>query len=145
MPVLPDVSTLFRNLERNILRRDRISKRLRQLYHRVSKEEDYVTLVEYVKSLRISRRALLKVLRELREAELYGDYIDLVETMVDYMHAVGIHIEREVLIAVSEILERSELTKEYVDEIRGVDMVELDELMRELGSTLEFIRTRARS
>lgn len=145
MPVLPDVSTLFRNLERNILRRDRISKRLKQLYHRVSKEEDYVTLVEYVKSLRISRRALLKVLRELREAELYGDYIDLVETMVDYMHAVGIHIEREVLIAVSEILERSELTKEYVDEIRSVDMVELDELMRELGNTLEFIRTRARS
>lgn len=145
MPALPDVSTLFRNLERNILRRDRISKRLKQLYHRVSKEEDYVTLVEYVKSLRISRRALLKVLRELREAELYGDYIDLVETMVDYMHAVGIHIEREVLIAVSEILERSELTKEYVDEIRSVDMVELDELMRELGNTLEFIRTRARS
>jgi hypothetical protein len=145
VPVLPDVSTLFRNLERNILRRDRISKRLKQLYHRVSKEEDYVTLVEYVKSLRISRRALLKVLRELREAELYGDYIDLVETMVDYMHAVGIHIEREVLIAVSEILERSELTKEYVDEIRSVDMVELDELMRELGNTLEFIRTRARS
>jgi hypothetical protein len=145
VPALPDVSTLFRNLERNILRRDRISKRLKQLYHRVSKEEDYVTLVEYVKSLRISRRALLKVLRELREAELYGDYIDLVETMVDYMHAVGIHIEREVLIAVSEILERSELTKEYVDEIRSVDMVELDELMRELGNTLEFIRTRARS
>jgi hypothetical protein len=145
VPVLPDVSTLFRNLERNILRRDKISKRLRQLYHRVSKEEDYVTLVEYVKSLRISRRALLKVLRELREAELYGDYIDLVETIVDYMHAVGIHIEREVLIAVSEILERSELTKEYVDEIRSVDMVELDELMRELGNTLEFIRTRARS
>jgi hypothetical protein len=144
VPVLPDVSTLFRSLERNILRRDRISRRLRQLYRRVSREEDYATLVEYVKSLRTSRRALLKVLRELREVELYGDYADLVETMVDYMHAVGVHIEREVLIAVAEVLERSESTKGYVDEIKRVDMAELDELTHELGSTLEFIRARAR-
>gem|GEM_PF-981956 len=142
---LPDVSTLFRDLESNVLRRDRISRRLRQLYQRASREEDYVTIVEHVKSLRISRKALLRVLRKLREVELYGEYVDLVETIVGYVHAVGIHIEKEVLIEVTEVLERSGSAKEYVDEIRRVDMVEIDELMRELESTLEAIKARATS
>jgi len=142
---MPDVNTLFRDLESNVLRRDRISRRLRQLYQRASKEEDYTTMVEHVRSLRTSRRALLRVLRELREVELYGEYVDMVETIVGYVHAVGIHIERELLTAVSEVLERCGSAREYVDEIRRVDMVELDELMRELESTLEAIKARAQS
>ncbi len=137
------MSTLFRDLESKVLRRDRVSRRLKHLYQRASREEDYATIVEHVKSLRTSRRALLRVLKELRKVELYGEYIDLVETIVDYVHAVGIQIEKEVLIEVTEVLERSGSAKEYVDEIRRVDMVEIDELIRELESTLEAIKARA--
>jgi len=145
VPELSDVSTLFRDLENNVLRRDRISRRLRHLYQRASKDEDYTAIVEHVKSLRASRRALLRVLRELRKVELYGEYVDLVETIVGYVYAVGIHIEKELLAAVSEVLEKGRSTKEYVDEIRKVDMAELEELTRELESTLKAIKARAQS
>ncbi len=140
-----DVTTLYRDLENNVLKRDRASRRLRRTCGKSFKEEDLAKVVDQVKLLRTSRRTLSRILSELRELESYGDLEEPLETLIEYMLVVGVHVEREVLLGAAEVLGRSQSTKNYAEEIYSVDVAEIDRLLEDLRATYTAIKGRSKA
>lgn len=140
-----DLVTLYKDLESNVLRRDRASRRLRKSCGRSPKEEDLAKLVDQVKLLRTSRRALSRILSELRGLESYGDLEEPLATLIEYMLVVGVHVEREVLLGAAEVLGRSQSTKGYAEEIYSIDVAEIDRLVEDLRATYAAIKARSRA
>lgn len=142
MVFLVDIAILYRNLESNVLRRDRIGRKLRKSCGRSSGEKELSTVVDQVKSLRTSRRALFKILSRLRELESFEGFEEPLSTIIEYMLAVGVHIEREILIDVAELLRKYESTKTYAEEIYGTDVVEVEKLSEDLKTTYAVLKAR---
>lgn len=140
-----DVITLYRNLESNILRRDTIGKKLKRSCSKPLKNEELLKVLEQVKLLRSSRKALTKILSKLREYENFEGVEEPLTTIIEYMYAVGVHVEREVLLSVAEILKKHQSTKDYAEEILNVDMAEIDKLSEDLKATYATIRSRLRT
>lgn len=138
-----DMTTLYRNLESNVLRRDMIGRRLRRKFGKSLSEEDLVKIVDQVKLLRSSRRALVRILGKLRECEGFEGFEEPLTTIIEYMYTVGVYVEKEILQNVAELLSKHQDTKGYADEILGVDMVEIDKLSEDLKATYSFIRSRS--
>ncbi len=137
-----DIAVLYRNLENNILRRDRISKKLRRSCRKAYTEEDLNNIVEQVKALRTSRKALRKILVYIREAGNYEGFEEPLVTILEYMLMVGVHMEREVLQGTSRVLRKHKNTEQYADEIDRVDMEEIEVLGKELEVTYSIIKSR---
>lgn len=137
-----DIAALYRNLESNILRRDRISKKLRRSCGKAYTEEDLNNIVEQVKALRTSRKALRKILMYIREVNSYEGFEEPLVTILEYMLMVGIHIEREVLQDTSRVLRKHKNTEQYADEIDKIDMGEIEILRKELEVTYSVVKSR---
>ena len=138
-----DVATLYKNLENNILRRDRLGKRLRRSCRRATTEEELREVVEGVKALRTSRKALIRVLGLLRGMDSFGGFEEYLITIIEYMSLAGVHIERDVLLDVAGLLKRHRSTEQYAEEILNIDMVEIERLAEDLRATLEVIKARS--
>lgn len=138
-----DMTTLYRNLESNILRRDMIGRKLRRRFGKSLSEEDLIEVVDQVKLLRSSRRALVRILGKLRECESFEGFEEPLTTIIEYMCTVGVYIEKEVLQGVAELLRKHQSTKGYADEIFSIDMVEIDKLSEDLKATYAVIRSRS--
>jgi hypothetical protein len=138
-----DMATLYKNLENNILRRDRINKRLRRNCRRARTEEDLGKVVEQVKALRTSRKALRKILGYIREIDDYRGFEESLVTILEYMLMVGVHIEREVLQNTSRVLRKHKSTEQYAEEIDNIDMSEIEMLGKELEDTYSAIVSRS--
>lgn len=137
-----DAATLYRNLESNVLRRDRIGKRLKKSCSRSLKEEDLTKVVDQVRLLRTSRRALSKILSRLREIESFEGLEEPLSTIIEYMFTAGVFIEKEVLVNVAEVLSKNQYTKNYAEEIFNIDVVEIDKLSEDLKATYAVIKAR---
>ncbi len=140
-----EAAALYKSLESNVLRRDRASRRLRRSCGRPLGEGDLAKVVDQVKLLRTSRRALSRILGKLRELESYEGFEEPLATLVEYMFAVGAYLEREALLGAAEVLGRSQSTKSYAEEIHSIDVVEIDRLLEELRATHATIRARSRA
>jgi len=138
-----DMATLYKNLENNILRRDRINKRLRRSCRRARTEEDLGKVVEQVKALRTSRKALRKILGYIREIDDYRGFEESLVTILEYILMVGVHIEREVLQNTSRVLRKHKSTEQYAEEIDNIDMSEIEMLGKELEDTYSAIVSRS--
>ncbi|MCX8208628.1 MAG: hypothetical protein N3G79_03155 [Sulfolobales archaeon] len=137
-----DIAVLYRNLESNVLRRDRIGRTLRRNCGRALREEELGIIVNQIKSLRTSRRALIKILSKLRELESFEGFEEPLSTIIEYMIVVGVHIEKEVLFDAAELLKKYESTKTYAKEICDTDVVEVEKLLEDLKATYTAIKAR---
>lgn len=140
-----DVKTLYRNLETNVLRRDTISKKLKKSCGKSLKDEDIVKILDQVKLLRTSRKSLARILSKLREYESFEGFEEPLTTIIEYMYAVGVHVEKEILLSVAELLGKHQSTKSYADEILNIDIVEIEKLSEDLRTTYTVIRARLKT
>ncbi|MEM1623135.1 MAG: hypothetical protein QXZ60_03705 [Sulfolobales archaeon] len=140
-----DVKTLYRNLESNVLRRDAISKKLKKSCCKPLKDEDVTKILDQVKLLRTSRKSLTRILSKLREYESFEGFEEPLTTIIEYMYVVGVHVEKEILLSVAELLRKHENTKSYADEILNIDIVEIEKLSEDLRATYAVIRERLKT
>lgn len=140
-----DIITLYKNLENNILRRDKLGKKLRRSCRRAVKEEELSKVVDEVKALRTSRRALSRILSQLRSVESFEGFEDYFITMIEYMSLAGVFVEKDVLLDVAKVLKKHQSMKMYAEEIVNIDIVEIEKLSEDLKVTLEVIKARSKS
>lgn len=138
-----DIATLYRNLESNVLRRDMIGRKLRRRFGKSLSEKDLIEVMDQVKLLRSSRRALGRILSKLRESESFEGFEEPLTTIIEYMCTVGVYVEKEVLLGVAELLRKHQNTKGNADEILSIDMVEIDKLSEDLKTTYAVIKSRS--
>ncbi len=117
---------LFKNLENLTLGRDTGINRLEKAISKSKRGGGHEEAIRLAAELRRSRKALIKVMMNLREVDVGSDIKDYVETLVEFNDLVAVPKERDLIKQLIEEIETNGSSRK-VKKLRK-DIEELDKL-----------------
>ncbi|HDN75657.1 MAG: hypothetical protein DRO18_06235 [Thermoprotei archaeon] len=128
-----DANVFFKNIETLTLRRDNLLRKFRRLLRDYAKGRiELDDVLDILKTLRRSRRALTKLLRD--RLGIYNDiregYLELVGTLLEFTTIVAINEEEELLRRLGKVFEKKGVKDSNIfNELRN-DLEEVKELSK---------------
>jgi len=133
MMSIMDANVFFKNIETLTLRRDNLLRKFRRLLRDYAKGRiELDDVLDILKTLRRSRRALTKLLRD--RLGIYNDiregYLELVGTLLEFTTIVAINEEEELLRRLGKVFEKKGVKDSNIfNELRN-DLEEVKELSK---------------
>ena len=128
-----DANVFFKNIETLTLRRDNLLRKFRRLLRDYAKGRiELDDVLDILKTLRRSRRALTKLLKD--RLGIYNDiregYLELVGTLLEFTTIVAINEEEELLRRLGKVFEKKGVKDSNIfNELRN-DLEEVKELSK---------------